>query len=153
MGNLFLAKAVQQSDTMYGVSIQLQHIWQVLFNVTWHIYDIASACMHSWLYVHLCLQINPPRSAHLHNSKNAKGRLPGLTAWYEGVQTPDLFVLGAASHSRDYRVSAGGFIHGFRYTGKSSILSMTQIESGNTWHDHYDYPVTAKAPTQFICVF
>lgn len=71
---------------------------------------------------------NLPRSAYLQNSKNAKGRLPGLTAWYEGVRTPDLFVLGAASHARDYRVSAGGFIHGFRYTGKSTILSVTQID-------------------------
>lgn len=83
------------------------------------------------LHQHTCIPdfmfiffITKSRSARLHNSKNAKGRLPELTAWYEGVQTPDLFVLGAASHSRDYRTSAGGFIHGFRYTGKSSVLSV-----------------------------
>ncbi len=29
-----------------------------------------------------------------------------------------MFVLGTAAHSRDYRMSAGGFVHGFRYTGK-----------------------------------
>lgn len=28
-----------------------------------------------------------------------------------------MFVLGTAAHSRDYRMSAGGFVHGFRYTG------------------------------------
>lgn len=52
------------------------------------------------------------------NSENAKGRLPAVTAWYEGKNTPGLFVLGTAAHSRDYRSSAGGFIHGFRYTGE-----------------------------------
>ena len=26
---------------------------------------------------------------------------------------------GVASHSLDYRKSAGGFIHGYRYTGKT----------------------------------
>uniref|UniRef100_A0A665UN42 FAD-dependent oxidoreductase domain containing 2 n=1 Tax=Echeneis naucrates TaxID=173247 RepID=A0A665UN42_ECHNA len=50
------------------------------------------------------------------NSDNAKGRLPAVTAWYEGKNTPGLFVLGTAAHSRDYRSSAGGFVHGFRYT-------------------------------------
>lgn len=57
------------------------------------------------------------------NSDNAKGRLPKLTAWYEGVNTPDLFVLGTAAHSRDYRSSAGGFVHGFRYTGEAPHVS------------------------------
>ena len=28
-----------------------------------------------------------------------------------------MFVAGTASHSLDYKQSAGGFIHGFRYTG------------------------------------
>ncbi|CAG12117.1 unnamed protein product, partial [Tetraodon nigroviridis] len=73
------------------------------------------------------------RSARLHNSKNAKGRLPELTAWYEGVQTPDLFVLGAASHSRDYRTSAGGFIHGFRYTVRAVHRILEQRYHGNRW--------------------
>lgn len=61
----------------------------------------------------------PPSCARPPNSDNAKGRLPQLTAWYEGVNTPDLFVLGTAAHSRDYRLSAGGFVHGFRYTGEA----------------------------------
>lgn len=69
--------------------------------------------------VSLYSKITLPSSACPPNSDNAKGRLPGLTAWYEGLNTPDLFVLGTAAHSRDYRLSAGGFVHGFRYTGKS----------------------------------
>ncbi|XP_053707510.1 FAD-dependent oxidoreductase domain-containing protein 2 [Synchiropus splendidus] len=56
------------------------------------------------------------RSACPPNSPNTRGRLPQLTPWWEGPDTPGLFVLGTAAHSRDYRKSAGGFIHGFRYT-------------------------------------
>lgn len=66
------------------------------------------------------------RSAQPPQSSGARGRLPGVTAWYEGRGTPNLFVLGTAAHSRDYRLSAGGFIHGFRYTGEC-ILSRTLL--------------------------
>nr|XP_061829585.1 FAD-dependent oxidoreductase domain-containing protein 2-like [Nerophis lumbriciformis] len=55
-------------------------------------------------------------SSCLPKSENARGRLPRVNAWYEGSDTPGLFVIGAAAHSRDYRSSAGGFVHGFRYT-------------------------------------
>uniref|UniRef100_A0A3Q3W1K2 FAD-dependent oxidoreductase domain containing 2 n=1 Tax=Mola mola TaxID=94237 RepID=A0A3Q3W1K2_MOLML len=68
------------------------------------------------------------------NSDNAKGRLPGLTAWYEGLNTPDLFVLGTAAHSRDYRLSAGGFVHGFRYTVRAVHRVLEQRYHGNPWH-------------------
>lgn len=36
---------------------------------------------------------------------------------YESKTMPGVFVAGTASHSLDWRKSAGGFIHGFRYTG------------------------------------
>ncbi|XP_070703914.1 FAD-dependent oxidoreductase domain-containing protein 2 [Pempheris klunzingeri] len=67
------------------------------------------------------------------NSDNAKGRLPGVTAWYEGKSTPGLFVLGTASHSRDYRSSAGGFVHGFRYTARAVHRVLEQRYHGNKW--------------------
>lgn len=69
---------------------------------------------------HMCGKPCLPSSARPRHSGNAKGRLPELTAWYEGKNTPGLFVLGTAAHSRDYRLSSGGFIHGFRYTGERS---------------------------------
>uniref|UniRef100_UPI0037E93EA2 FAD-dependent oxidoreductase domain-containing protein 2 n=1 Tax=Semicossyphus pulcher TaxID=241346 RepID=UPI0037E93EA2 len=67
------------------------------------------------------------------NSENAKGRLPGLTAWYEGKNTPGLFVLGTAAHSRDYRSSAGGFIHGFRYTARAVHRLLEWLYHSNPW--------------------
>nr|XP_040046461.1 FAD-dependent oxidoreductase domain-containing protein 2 [Gasterosteus aculeatus aculeatus]XP_040046462.1 FAD-dependent oxidoreductase domain-containing protein 2 [Gasterosteus aculeatus aculeatus] len=72
-------------------------------------------------------------SARPLNSDNAKGRLPRLTAWYEGDNTPGLFVLGTAAHSRDYRSSAGGFVHGFRYTVRSVHRVLEQRYHGNPW--------------------
>ncbi|XP_043956433.1 FAD-dependent oxidoreductase domain-containing protein 2 [Gambusia affinis] len=77
-------------------------------------------------------------------SENAKGRLPGVTAWYEGKNTPGLFLLGTASHSRDYRSSAGGFVHGFRYTARAVHRVLEYRHHGNTW------PSTRLMTTQLM---
>ncbi|XP_057673130.1 FAD-dependent oxidoreductase domain-containing protein 2 [Corythoichthys intestinalis] len=78
------------------------------------------------------------------NSKNAKGRLPRVTAWYEGHNTPDLFVLGTAAHSRDYRSSAGGFVHGFRYTVRAVHHLLEQRYHKTQW------PATRLLTTQLL---
>lgn len=72
-------------------------------------------------------------STCLKNSENAKGRLPALTELYEGKNSPGLFVLGNAAHSRDYRLSAGGFIHGFRYTARAVHRILEQRYHNNQW--------------------
>uniref|UniRef100_A0AAZ3PH57 Uncharacterized protein n=1 Tax=Oncorhynchus tshawytscha TaxID=74940 RepID=A0AAZ3PH57_ONCTS len=74
-----------------------------------------------------CSSARPP------SSEGARGRLPGVTAWYEGRGTPDLFVLGTAAHSRDYRSSAGGFIHGFRYTVRAVHRVLELRYHSNSW--------------------
>ncbi|XP_051572206.1 FAD-dependent oxidoreductase domain-containing protein 2-like [Myxocyprinus asiaticus] len=79
-------------------------------------------------------------SARPPKSSGGQGRLPGVTAWYEGRGTPNLFVLGTAAHSRDYRMSAGGFVHGFRYTLRSVHKILEQRYHNIAW------PVT-KLPT------
>ncbi|XP_012331776.3 FAD-dependent oxidoreductase domain-containing protein 2 [Aotus nancymaae] len=54
------------------------------------------------------------------NSGNAFGKkYPLIRASYESKGSRGLFILGTASHSVDYRKSAGGFIHGFRYTARA----------------------------------
>ncbi|GCB79861.1 hypothetical protein scyTo_0019622 [Scyliorhinus torazame] len=45
-------------------------------------------------------------------------KYPLVKATYESESLPGMFIIGTASHSVDYRKSAGGFIHGFRYTGE-----------------------------------
>uniref|UniRef100_A0A667X2L5 FAD-dependent oxidoreductase domain containing 2 n=1 Tax=Myripristis murdjan TaxID=586833 RepID=A0A667X2L5_9TELE len=72
-------------------------------------------------------------SARPPNSEGARGRLPGVSAWYEGRGTPGLFVLGTAAHSRDYRSSAGGFIHGFRYTVRAVHRVLEHRYHRNPW--------------------
>ena len=42
-------------------------------------------------------------------------KYPAITAKYESVNNPNLFFIGSLMHSRDYKKSSGGFIHGFRY--------------------------------------
>lgn len=73
------------------------------------------------------------RSACPPRSENARGRLPAVTAWYEGKNTPGLFVLGTAAHSRDYRSSAGGFVHGFRYTVRAVHRVLEHRLHGHLW--------------------
>lgn len=50
--------------------------------------------------------------------KGNKKKYPQIKPSYESRGTRGLFVLGTASHSVDFRKSAGGFIHGFRYTSE-----------------------------------
>ncbi|XP_058229498.1 FAD-dependent oxidoreductase domain-containing protein 2 [Hemibagrus wyckioides] len=69
----------------------------------------------------------PPRSSV------ARGRMPAVTAWYEGRGTANLFILGNSAHSRDYRMSAGGFIHGFRYTVRAVHKVLEQRYHYNAW--------------------
>ena len=47
------------------------------------------------------------------------GKYPLINADYQSPDYPGLYFAGTNTHSLDFRRSAGGFIHGFRYTGKS----------------------------------
>ncbi len=54
------------------------------------------------------------------------GKYPAITAGFESSKNPNLFFIGALMHGIDYKQSAGGFIHGFRYLIK------------HFFHTHYD---------------
>ncbi|XP_008108857.1 FAD-dependent oxidoreductase domain-containing protein 2 [Anolis carolinensis] len=58
------------------------------------------------------------KSVRLMRGKDNKKKYPLIKPSYEAKATRGLFVLGTASHSVDFRKSAGGFIHGFRYTAR-----------------------------------
>uniref|UniRef100_X1ZGH8 FAD-dependent oxidoreductase domain-containing protein 2 n=1 Tax=Capitella teleta TaxID=283909 RepID=X1ZGH8_CAPTE len=45
-----------------------------------------------------------------------KRKYPVIGHNYESVDFPGMYVAGTLSHSLDFRKSAGGFLHGFRYT-------------------------------------
>ena len=46
-------------------------------------------------------------------------KFPMIKHNYESSTTPGMFFAGGATHSLDFRKSAGGFIHGYRYTGRT----------------------------------
>ena len=50
-----------------------------------------------------------------------KKKYPGIKHTYEAQNVPGLYFAGTSTHSLDYRKSAGGFIHGFRYTSKELV--------------------------------
>jgi hypothetical protein len=49
--------------------------------------------------------------------KGRAKKYPSINHNFESVDHKGMFVAGTATHSLDFRKSAGGFIHGFRYTG------------------------------------
>ncbi|KAG8511119.1 FAD-dependent oxidoreductase domain-containing protein 2 [Galemys pyrenaicus] len=60
-------------------------------------------------------------------------KYPLVRANYESKGSRGLFVLGTASHSVDYRKSAGGFIHGFRYTARAVHRLLEHRHHGVAW--------------------
>ncbi|KAM6215927.1 FAD-dependent oxidoreductase domain-containing protein 2 [Rhynchocyon petersi] len=69
-------------------------------------------------------------------------KYPLIKASYESKGSRGLFVLGTASHSVDYRKSAGGFIHGFRYTVRAVHRLLEHRHHGIAW------PSTVRPITQ-----
>ncbi|XP_042201055.1 FAD-dependent oxidoreductase domain-containing protein 2 isoform X2 [Callorhinchus milii] len=58
-------------------------------------------------------------------------KYPVVSASYESQ--PGMFVIGTAAHSIDYRKSAGGFIHGFRYTTRAVHRLLDHRYHGVDW--------------------
>ena len=54
--------------------------------------------------------------------KDIEFKYPQIDHSYESVDYPGLYYAGTATHSLDWRKSAGGFIHGFRYTGRHTLF-------------------------------
>ncbi|XP_074082936.1 FAD-dependent oxidoreductase domain-containing protein 2 [Macrotis lagotis] len=78
--------------------------------------------------------------------KGQKKKYPLIKASYESKRTRGLFVLGTASHSVDYRKSAGGFIHGFRYTARAIHRLLEHRHHGIPWPSPV-YPITQLTNT------
>lgn len=58
---------------------------------------------------------------------------------YESVSVPGLYVAGSLMHFRDHKFSAGGFIHGFRYTIRHLVTHLREQ------YDGHKYPMIAMA--------
>ncbi|XP_038612599.1 FAD-dependent oxidoreductase domain-containing protein 2 isoform X3 [Tachyglossus aculeatus] len=81
------------------------------------------------------------KSLRLTPGTGHRKKYPVIKASYESRGTRGLFVLGAASHSVDFRKSAGGFIHGFRYTARAVHRLLEYRHHGVLWPSP-GYPIT-----------
>jgi len=61
------------------------------------------------------------------------GKYPSMTAAYESKNISGLFFAGALAHALDFGQSAGGFIHGFRYTSRALVRYLNVKNHGGTW--------------------
>uniref|UniRef100_A0A7S0LGM2 Uncharacterized protein n=1 Tax=Coccolithus braarudii TaxID=221442 RepID=A0A7S0LGM2_9EUKA len=61
------------------------------------------------------------------------GKYPALKDTYESANVPNLFFAGTLSHAHDYKKSAGGFVHGFRYTARALFRMMQLNHRGVRW--------------------
>ncbi|XP_005100558.2 FAD-dependent oxidoreductase domain-containing protein 2 [Aplysia californica] len=60
-------------------------------------------------------------------------KYPAIKHNYESVDSTGMFYAGTASHSLDFRKSAGGFIHGFRYTARALHRLLEWRYEGVRW--------------------
>uniref|UniRef100_A0A8C5XZ76 FAD-dependent oxidoreductase domain-containing protein 2 n=1 Tax=Microcebus murinus TaxID=30608 RepID=A0A8C5XZ76_MICMU len=81
------------------------------------------------------------KSLRLNSGNPFDTKYPLIRASYESKGTRGLFILGTASHSVDYRRSAGGFIHGFRYTARAVHRLLEHRHHGAAWPST-ELPVT-----------
>ncbi|KAM4650535.1 FAD-dependent oxidoreductase domain-containing protein 2 [Discoglossus pictus] len=81
------------------------------------------------------------RSVRLKSASGQKRKYPLLKPSYEAKYTPGLFVVGTASHAIDFRKSAGGFIHGFRYTARS-VHYLTEYRYHHIPWPAHEYPIS-----------
>ena len=79
---------------------------------------------------------------NVNTARNAK--YPHLTENYESSNNPGLFFIGYLMHSHDFKMSSGGFIHGFRYLIKyfyqlhySKKYDTKVFDTANTLVQHF----------------
>ncbi|XP_070267142.1 FAD-dependent oxidoreductase domain-containing protein 2 isoform X2 [Myotis yumanensis] len=81
------------------------------------------------------------KSLRLSSGSEFSKKYPLVRPSYESKGSRGLFVLGTASHSVDYRKSAGGFIHGFRYTVRAVHRLLEHRHHGVAW-PATEHPIT-----------
>ncbi|XP_048575834.1 FAD-dependent oxidoreductase domain-containing protein 2 isoform X2 [Nematostella vectensis] len=68
-------------------------------------------------------------------------KFPSMKPNYESTRVPRMYFTGVVTHAVDFRKSAGGFIHGFRYTARTLHRILEQRNHNVTW-PHTKLPLT-----------
>lgn len=108
---------------------------------------------HPWCYLISCSTFK------LSHGQGIKVKYPLIKFNYESMDAPGMFFIGTVTHSLDMRKSAGGFVHGFRYTGElhlnySEICSFTKASIILIFIDirvHFSHYYNVSS-TQEICI-
>lgn len=71
----------------------------------------------------------------------SKGRYPRVRTFWEDRGVDRKWYAGALMHAQDYRRSAGGFIHGYRYLVRAQFKFFMQRHHGVPWPRHtFEHP-------------
>jgi hypothetical protein len=62
-----------------------------------------------------------------------KHKFPEAGAFWEDVAEPRRWFAGALMHSHDFRISAGGFVHGFRYLVRAQFRHIRRRHYATAW--------------------
>jgi len=62
-----------------------------------------------------------------------KGKYPVIEPTYEAAGAPGIHIAGTLGHGLDFRRSAGGFIHGFRYTARALFRRLEEKNHDIAW--------------------
>ncbi|CAB3988191.1 FAD-dependent oxidoreductase domain-containing 2-like [Paramuricea clavata] len=65
-----------------------------------------------------------------------RSKYPLITPDFQSHNVPRLWFAGATAHSLDWKKSAGGFIHGYRYTARSLHRVLEWKNHGIKWKHH-----------------
>ena len=65
-----------------------------------------------------------------------KKKFPLIKENFESSRIPRMWFAGVVSHSLDWRKSAGGFIHGYRYTARALHRILEWKNHGVKWYHH-----------------
>ena len=80
-----------------------------------------------------CLGWKHDNSPYAHDTKplmQPNGKYAVMTSEYESVNVPGMYFAGTLSHGKDWLRSAGGFIHGFRYTSRALFRILEAKRAG-----------------------
>lgn len=61
------------------------------------------------------------------------GKYAVMTGEYESINVPGLYFAGTLGHGKDHQRSAGGFIHGFRYTTRALFRVLEEKYQNTEW--------------------
>jgi hypothetical protein len=87
---------------------------------------------------------NGLQEADIEPAEDAAGRYPAVASNFESPNIPGLFAAGSLAHYRDFKKSAGGFIHGFRYTARTLVRYLRERYNG------VEYPVVRIGPCEKV---